>query len=291
MSRPSHHIELAVFTDDTAILRSRKPTLLVSYLEPYLTDLQWWLSEWRIAINVSKSTAIIFARAGRHFIQRWSVTLLGILSNGSKKTRYLRVTFDTWHLVASHRSGYEEGCSHVGSCLLLNRKTDISVRNGVFLYKQLIRPIMYYARLSQRSAARTRVRRLQVSQSKCPRLANGALWYVSKKEIHKDLSVPLFADHVRALIASFEILLADVGNPTLLQLGRYLCWPRVDPVAWRDRKGRQWSAGQSRPSPAMAKSTKRFAFSSDQPSAFRLRDRGVSLICQGIRCKVGARPT
>jgi len=45
MSRPSHHIELAVFTDDTAILRSRKPTLLVSYLEPYLTDLQWWLSE------------------------------------------------------------------------------------------------------------------------------------------------------------------------------------------------------------------------------------------------------
>jgi muramoyltetrapeptide carboxypeptidase LdcA involved in peptidoglycan recycling len=39
--------------------------LLVSYLESYLNDLQRWLSEWRIAINVSKSSAIIFGRAGR----------------------------------------------------------------------------------------------------------------------------------------------------------------------------------------------------------------------------------
>jgi len=48
---------------------SRKPSLLISYLESYLNDFQRWLSEWRIAINVSKSTAIIFTLAGRRFIQ------------------------------------------------------------------------------------------------------------------------------------------------------------------------------------------------------------------------------
>jgi len=37
------------------------PTLLVNYLESYLSYLQWWLTEWRIAINVLKSTTIIFA--------------------------------------------------------------------------------------------------------------------------------------------------------------------------------------------------------------------------------------
>jgi len=69
MPSPSHHVELTLYADDTAIIAtSRKPTLLVSYLESYLNDLQRWLSEWRIAINVSKSTAIIFARAGRRFI-------------------------------------------------------------------------------------------------------------------------------------------------------------------------------------------------------------------------------
>jgi retron-type reverse transcriptase len=38
---PSHHVELALYSDDTAIIAtSRKPTLVVSYLEAYLNDLQ-----------------------------------------------------------------------------------------------------------------------------------------------------------------------------------------------------------------------------------------------------------
>ena len=78
MPKPSHHVELAFYADDTAIIAtSRTPMLLVSYLQTYLSHLEWWLTEWRIAINVSKSSAIIFARAGRRFIQPRSVTLFG----------------------------------------------------------------------------------------------------------------------------------------------------------------------------------------------------------------------
>jgi len=37
MPPPSHHVDMALLTDDTAIIAtSRKPTLLVSYLESYL---------------------------------------------------------------------------------------------------------------------------------------------------------------------------------------------------------------------------------------------------------------
>jgi len=37
---PSHHVQLALYADDTAIIAtSRKPTLLVSYLESYLNDI------------------------------------------------------------------------------------------------------------------------------------------------------------------------------------------------------------------------------------------------------------
>jgi len=45
---------------------------------------------------------------------------------------------------------------------LLNRRSDLSVRNGVLLYKQLIRPIMDYACPAWISTARTHVLRLQV---------------------------------------------------------------------------------------------------------------------------------
>jgi len=105
---------------------------------------------------------------------------------------------------------------------LLNRKRDLSVRNGVLLYKQLIRPMMDYACPAWRSAARTHVRRLQVLQSKWLRLATGAPWYVRNREIHEDLCVLLLTDHIRALTASFESKSAYEANLLVRQIDRYL---------------------------------------------------------------------
>ena len=65
----SHYFELAFYMDDTAITTTyRKLTLLVSYLEAYISDLERWLREQRIAINVSKSTTKYFARAGQRIL-------------------------------------------------------------------------------------------------------------------------------------------------------------------------------------------------------------------------------
>ena len=41
-------------------------------------------------------------------------------------------------------------------------------------------------------------------QSKCLRLATGAPWYVSNRQIHENLGVPLFANHITALTESFD---------------------------------------------------------------------------------------
>jgi hypothetical protein len=60
---PSHHVELALYADTAVSAMARKPTLLANYLEAYLNALQKRLNEWRMAINVYKSTAIIFGRA------------------------------------------------------------------------------------------------------------------------------------------------------------------------------------------------------------------------------------
>jgi hypothetical protein len=105
---------------------------------------------------------------------------------------------------------------------LLNRKSELSIRNGVLLYKQLIRPVMDYACPAWRSAARSHVRRLQVLQSKCLRLVIGAPCYLRNRQIHEDLGVPLFANLIRTLTASLDSELADVGNPVIRQLGRYV---------------------------------------------------------------------
>jgi len=82
--------------------------------------------------------------------------------------------------------------------------------------------MMDYACPAWRYTARSHVWRLQVLQSKCFRLATGAPWYISNRQIHDDLGVPLFANHIRALTVSFDSKLADVGNPLVWQLSRYL---------------------------------------------------------------------
>jgi hypothetical protein len=46
MPSPSHYAELALYADDTAVITtSRRPTLLVKYLETYLSTLERWLSK------------------------------------------------------------------------------------------------------------------------------------------------------------------------------------------------------------------------------------------------------
>jgi hypothetical protein len=48
--------------------------------------------------------------------------------------------------VVSHPSGKGDGCPKFGKAgFLLKRKSELSFRNGILLYKQLIRPMMDYA--------------------------------------------------------------------------------------------------------------------------------------------------
>ena len=136
-----------------------QPTLLVSYLEPYLNDLPWWLSEWRIAINVSESTAIIFACAARRFIQPLPVTLFGEPIQWVDTALYSGETLDTRLTWSPHIDQFRKRTAQRRGMLgpLLYRKSDFFVRKGVLLYKQLILLMLDYVCPAWRSAARTHV--------------------------------------------------------------------------------------------------------------------------------------
>jgi hypothetical protein len=63
---PFHHVELVQYADDMALVAtSRRPSLIVGYPEAYLGGLEHWPRDWRIAINVSKSAAVLFFTAAR----------------------------------------------------------------------------------------------------------------------------------------------------------------------------------------------------------------------------------
>jgi hypothetical protein len=93
---PSRHVESAQYADDTALVAtSRSPSLLVGYLEAYLGRLERWLRDWGIAINVSKSTALLFVTAARRIQKPTAVQFLGQPIQWDETARYLGVTLDT----------------------------------------------------------------------------------------------------------------------------------------------------------------------------------------------------
>jgi hypothetical protein len=86
---------LALYADDTAVIATfLRPTLLVRYLETYLSRLEQWLTEWRNAINVLKSSAILFAKPVWRFTQPRTVQIFGEPIKWVDEARYLGVTLD-----------------------------------------------------------------------------------------------------------------------------------------------------------------------------------------------------
>jgi hypothetical protein len=210
------------------VVTFRSPSLLFGYLEAYLGRLERWLRDWRIVISVSKNTAVLFVKTAICMQNPQQCSFSESQYSGSKP-RYLGVTLDTQLTWSAHVNQVGKKATQRLGVLgpLLNRRSGLSVRSGVLLCIQLIRPTLNYAYPIRKSAARSHVRKLKVFQSKCLRIATSAPWYVSNRQIHEDSGTPFFADHIRALTESFDSKLADAGNLLVRELGRQLCRPRA----------------------------------------------------------------
>ena len=202
MRLSSRHFELVLYMYNTAVIAtSCQPALLLKYLETYLSDLERELSEWRIVINVSKRSAMLFAKAGRRIPTPRPVQPFSEPFQWVDTARFLRVTIDKQLRWSTHIDHVRKKAAHrLGTLgLLLNCRSSLSIRNGVLLYKQLSRPMMDYAYQVCRPAARSHIRKMQVIHSKYLRVATNDPCYISNRQIHNDLEVSYFTDHNRSL--------------------------------------------------------------------------------------------
>jgi len=97
---------------------------------------------------------------------------------------YLRVTLDTqltWS-IDIHQIG-KKAAQRLG---MPGRLFNIS--------GQFIPSLVAYTCCIWKSAARAHARKLQVPKSKCIRIAPNVSWYLSNKQIHENLAVPVFPD-------------------------------------------------------------------------------------------------
>jgi hypothetical protein len=174
----------------------------------YFGGLVPWLQDLRFAMNISNSTAVLFIKVARRIQKSRAVQSLREAIELVETARYLGMTLDRQLNWSAHFSQVGKAAAQILGVLgpLLNSRSGLSVRNGVVLCKQLIRPVMDYACLICRSAARSHIRKLKFLQFTCLRISTNAPWCVINRQFHEDLWIPFFADHIWffVLFLSFE---------------------------------------------------------------------------------------
>jgi hypothetical protein len=100
------------------------------------------LRDWRTAINVSKNTAVFFVKAVRRIQKPGPVQFLGDPIEWIETARYLGVNPDAQLTWSAHVNQVGKKVAQGSDVLghLRNKRIGLSIRNGVLLCKQLIRP-------------------------------------------------------------------------------------------------------------------------------------------------------
>ncbi|PNF19306.1 hypothetical protein B7P43_G07495 [Cryptotermes secundus] len=83
----------------------------------------------------------------------------------------------------------------------MNRKSKLSLKNKLILYKCIIKPIWTYG-----------VQLWGCAKSRVLRTITNAPWYVSNRTLHNDLQVPYVTDEIRRLALLYKRRLQGHDN-------------------------------------------------------------------------------
>ena len=141
------------------------------------SDLEWWVREWRVTINVSKSNAMLFAKAWWRIPKPRPVQLLGEPIEWVDTARYLRVILDTRMTWSPRIVQIRKKATQILGLLICPSGTEFCCISSSY------GPTLRYACPIWKSASCSHARKLQVLQSKGLHIATVAHWYISNVQI------------------------------------------------------------------------------------------------------------
>lgn len=214
--------EVAKYADDTALIcESSKWNLksLKKVLESGLATTEKYMNEWKIKINDSKTEFIAFSKT-RKLQSRMKETSLAPVYNGKtfewkSSVRYLGPILDTKLTFAEHvNTSLQKANAAISTLFCILRKQSKA-------YKSYIRPIFTFAGTVIFNSAKTRLKKLQVMQNKCLRMALNKPYYTRVTELHELAKIPTVEEFFRKNADKFYENVKHNDNPLISALGDY----------------------------------------------------------------------
>ena len=149
-----HHKQnsLSQFADDTAQWAfSRNVRIAAKLLQQDLLTLAMWCAKWRIKLNPVKNKVIIFSRSALARKTELNLKLYGETLKIYPQVKFLGITFDSQLNFKKHFEDILDRCNtrYHRLRLLVNKKWGPSPATLIQIYKQCVRPIFEYVKLSR----------------------------------------------------------------------------------------------------------------------------------------------
>lgn len=194
-----NYAKKVLFADDTAIFaQSRNSELAVRKLQNSLNNLTDWLDKWKIGINEAKTQAVLYTRKRNVHEERLDIN--GTLIRWSNQAKYLGLQIDqklTWCSHTNYIKTLDITIIRNLYPLLANEVLDIQTKRK--LYTTIIRPALTYCATIWGCAAKTHLKKIQVIQNKALRTITKVLWFVSNKQLHRELKIPTILQFIKPI--------------------------------------------------------------------------------------------
>lgn len=229
----TNETHVATFADDTAIISiDQNPETASQKLQYHLNLLQEWLIKWKITVNSDKSTQITFTTRRCVCPQ---VTINSQPIPIRNEVKYLGLHLDQKLTWTNHIKAKKQQLVIKTRQMnwLINRKSQLSLKNKLTIYKTILVPIWSYGIELWGCAKPTNTKILQTYQSKTLRIMANAPWYVSNKTLHEDLKIPFISQvieqhankHRKRNLQHCNPLVQELNNQPLTNRRLRRMWP------------------------------------------------------------------
>jgi len=229
--RISRETTLGTFTDDAAIFATHEDSTIVSLnLQEHLHIIEKWLKKWKIKVNESKSSHIMFTLRKGHCP---AVNVNQTIIPQTEAVKYLGLHFDcrlNWKELVKKIKHIDLKTKEIN--WLIGRKSRLSIGNKLLIYRAVIKPIWSYGIGLWGCASKANIVIMQRSQSKILRAIANAPCYVTYHTLHTDFNILYVSDVIHERINKHHIILEAHPNPLLEPIlqpvnNRRLkrCWP------------------------------------------------------------------
>jgi len=213
---PVHpNAKVALFADDTLLYATSKDhSAAASHLQKQINLIQPWFKQWRISINPSKTSAIFFSN--KSTLNTPKPKVLNTPVSWSHSIRYLGVIIDRNLNFSAHAKSVVNKTKAAGHLLfpMINKKSPLSVRTKLYIFKAYMRPILTYASPAWASnISNSNWSRIEAVQNKTLRQITDLPFFVSNHSIRKSTNIPSIREFINATSTKLQLSISSSHFP------------------------------------------------------------------------------